>query len=125
MARVCRPGGRVVVSDMVAPSADVREAFDDVHRKLDPSHVGVLLEAELAELLGSTVGPLCYAETSDPLTLPLDHILTDAADRDAVVAVLRNELAGGPATGLNPIDEQGHVVVSFTTTVVQATRELN
>jgi ubiquinone/menaquinone biosynthesis C-methylase UbiE len=41
MARVCRRGGRVVVSDMVAPNAEVKEAFDDVHRHLDPSHMGV------------------------------------------------------------------------------------
>ncbi len=45
------PSGRVVVADMVAPSAEVREPFDDLHRCLDPSHAGVLLEAELAELL--------------------------------------------------------------------------
>ncbi len=51
MARVCRPGGRVVAADMVAPDAEVRDAFDDLHRCLDPSHAGVLLEAELAELL--------------------------------------------------------------------------
>jgi ubiquinone/menaquinone biosynthesis C-methylase UbiE len=125
MARVCRSGGRVVVSDMVAPSAEVRAAFDDLHRTIDPSHVAVLLEAELAELLASTVGPLCHAETSDPLRLPVDHMLTDAADRDEVMATLRSELAGGPETGFNPINEAGSVVVSFTTTVVHATRHLS
>src|SRR2546429_263848 len=49
MARVCRPGGRVVAVDMVAPSAEVREAFDALHRRIDPSHAGVLLEGELAD----------------------------------------------------------------------------
>jgi SAM-dependent methyltransferase len=122
-ARVCKPGGRVVVADMVAPDADVREAFDALHRSLDPSHAGVLLEAELADLLRSTVGPLTYGETSDPFTIPVEHILTDAADRDAVTSALRAELAGGPATGFEPVVEDGQTLVSFTNTVVHAQRE--
>jgi SAM-dependent methyltransferase len=123
MARVCRPGGRVVVSDMVPPSADVREMFDEVHRRLDSSHAGVFLEAELAEFLRATVGPLVYAETMKPFTFPVDHLLTDAGDRDGVMSALRAELAGGPATGFAPVDDGGQVVVSFTTTVVHAQRE--
>ena len=122
MARVCRPGGRVVAADMVAPSADVREAFDALHRSIDPSHAGVLLEGELAELLHSKVGPLTYGETSDPFVLPVDHILTDAADRDAVTSALQAELAGGPATGFDPVLEDGQTLVSFTNTVVHAER---
>ena len=122
MARVCRPGGRVVAADMVAPSAEVREAFDALHRRIDPSHAGVLLEGELAELLHSKVGPLTYGETSDPFVLPVDHILTDAADRDAVTSALQAELAGGPATGFEPVLDDGQTLVSFTNTVVHATR---
>jgi ubiquinone/menaquinone biosynthesis C-methylase UbiE len=123
MARVCRPGGRVVAADMVAPSADVREAFDALHRRIDPSHAGVLLEAELAELLRSKVGPLAYGETSNPLTIPIDVILTDASDRDAVTATIETELSGGAATGFEPVLEDGQTLVSFTNTVVHATRE--
>lgn len=124
MARVCRPDGRVVVSDMVAPSPDVRAPFDELHRLLDPSHAGVLLETELAELLRSTVGPVTYGETLDPITLPVDHILTDVAERDQVIAALQAELAGGSPTGFEPaIDDAGRTVVSFTSTVIHATRE--
>ena len=122
MARVCKDGGRVVVADMVPPSAEVRGAFDDLHRCLDPSHAGVLLEAELAELLRTQVGPLAYGETSEPLMIPVDAILTDAADRDAVAKVLEAELAGGAATGFEPVLEDGRTLVSFTNTVVHATR---
>ena len=122
MARVCKDGGRVVVADMVPPSAEVRDAFDDLHRCLDPSHVGVLLEAELAQLLGDQVGPLAYGETSEPLMIPVDAILTDAADRDAVAKALEAELAGGAATGFEPVLEDGRTLVSFTNTVVHATR---
>lgn len=122
MARVCRPGGRVVACDMVAPTADVRERFDQLHRQLDPSHASVLLEAELAELLSSTVGPLTYGEAADPIAIPVDLMLTDAADRDAVVAALRAELAGGPPTGFNPVVDAGQMFVSFTNATVHATR---
>jgi ubiquinone/menaquinone biosynthesis C-methylase UbiE len=124
MARVCRSGGRVVISDMVAPSPAVRGAFDDLHRLIDPSHAGVLLEAELAELLRATVGPLSYGETTEPITLPLEHMLSDVADRDSVLTALQAELDGGPATGFDPVvDEVGRVLVSFSTTVVHATRD--
>ena len=122
MARVCKDGGRVVVADMVPPSAEVRAAFDELHRCLDPSHAGVLLDAELAELLRAEVGPLTYGETSDPFSIPVDSILTDAADRDAVTSALEAELAGGPATGFDPVVEDGQTLVSFTNTVVHATR---
>src|SRR6266850_7073528 len=91
MARVCRPGGRVVLSDMIAPSTHLRDAFDDLHRRIDPSHTRALLEAELAELLRRAVGPLTYGETSSG-TLPIDVMLTDASDRDAALAALQRDL---------------------------------
>jgi SAM-dependent methyltransferase len=122
MARVCRPEGRVVVSDMVATSAEARERFDQVHRNLDPSHARTLLEAELADLLRSTVGPIAYGETTDPFKIPVEHILTEAADRDAVTSALRAELAGGDTTGFDPVADGDQILVSFTSTVVHATR---
>ncbi|HEV3133085.1 MAG TPA: methyltransferase domain-containing protein [Acidimicrobiia bacterium] len=122
MARVCRPEGRVVVSDMVATSAEARERFDQVHRNLDPSHARTLLEPEVAELLRSTVGPIAYGETSDPFAIPVDHILTAAADREAVMSALRADLAGGDATGFDPVLDGDQILVSFTSTVVHATR---
>jgi ubiquinone/menaquinone biosynthesis C-methylase UbiE len=122
MARVCRPEGRVIVGDMVVTSAGAREQFDELHRSLDPSHARTLLEAEIAELLRSTVGPIAYGETSDPFKIPVEHILTDAADRDAVTSTLRAELAGGDATGFDPVADGDQILVSFTSTVVHATR---
>jgi SAM-dependent methyltransferase len=125
MARVCRPGGRVVISDLMAPSAAERQAFDDLHRLMDPSHPGALLERELVELLTSHVGAVTFTETAGPFTLSIDHILTEAGDRAAVMAALRAELDGGPTSGFNPVidpnDDDG-VLVSFSSTVLHATR---
>lgn len=49
----------------------------------------------------------------------LEHEL---ADRDAVLAALRAEMAGGEETGFEPADEGGTIVVSFTSTVVHGAR---
>jgi len=124
MARVCRPGGRVVVSDMVAPSAELKEAFDDVHRHLDPSHLGVLLGQEMVELLADNVGPVSFAQLSGPLRLPLDHIFSDVSDRQWVSAALAAEVDGDRASGFSPLldTETGSISVSFSSAIVHATR---
>jgi hypothetical protein len=38
--RVCRIGGRIVLVDLVAPTGEVRERFDHVHRLIDPHMSG-------------------------------------------------------------------------------------
>ncbi len=119
MLRTCRPGGRVVLADLVAPSAEERETFDDLHRLIDPSHVRSFLEAELATLLPDLT--LTYGETR-PMRFPIDIALTDESDRDAVLAALRTEVEGGAATGFDPIEQDGKFVVSFTIYTVHGTR---
>jgi ubiquinone/menaquinone biosynthesis C-methylase UbiE len=49
MARVCRPGGRVVVADM-APAPEKADALNRMERLRDPSHVRGLTLAELVDL---------------------------------------------------------------------------
>jgi ubiquinone/menaquinone biosynthesis C-methylase UbiE len=116
MARVCRPGGRVVVEDMTAPSAAVRDTFDDLHRALDPSHAHVFLDGELATLLEHHVGPLAHGQHST-VSYPFGPGVADA-----VMAPLRAELGGGPATGFLPVADGEQVHVTFTHTVVHATK---
>jgi ubiquinone/menaquinone biosynthesis C-methylase UbiE len=121
MARVCRPGGRVVISDMIAPRPEVRDAFDELHRHIDPSHVRVLVESEIAELVREHVGPLCYGDTQST-SLPLDAFVTSAADREATMAAVQADLDGGAATGFDPVREGDDVMVTFVGTVVHGTR---
>lgn len=120
---MCRPGGRVVVSDMVAPTAKVKDAFDDLHRHLDPSHMGVLAADEILELMADAVGPICFAQLSDPYRLPLDVIFSGVSDQEAVRTSLRAELGGGPPSGFDPESDPdtGSLSVSFMSAVVQAT----
>jgi SAM-dependent methyltransferase len=120
MGRVCRRGGRVVVSDMVPPDASVREAFDVVHRQVDPSHVAVLVEGELAAL-AATLGVVSGGERSDPFRLPIAQLFTDLSQADAALSTLRAELAGGAATGFEPQDDGTALTVAFRSAVVQVT----
>jgi ubiquinone/menaquinone biosynthesis C-methylase UbiE len=119
MVRVCRPGGRVVISDLVAPSADVRDEFDRLHRLIDPSHARAFLEGELAPLFPDRV-EVSYGETTTT-RLPIDIALTDQSDYEPVLDALRAEIAGGPATGFAPTEEQNTIVVAFTSALVRAT----
>lgn len=121
MVRTCRPGGRIVLSDLIAPSAEARDSFDRVHRLIDPSHVRAFLEGEFEDLLPGGVSALSYGETST-VRLPIDIALTEQSHRDAVLAAFRAELAGGEPTGFDPIEENGTWVVSFASCVVHGIR---
>ena len=121
MVRVCRPGGRVVISDLIVPSSDLRDAYDQTHRLLDPSHVRALGDDELIHVF-----PEGVAVTAAPATtsrLPVTIAVTPLSEPDLVLDRLRHEMAGGPPTGFEPAEDDGTVVVSFTTRVVQATVE--
>jgi hypothetical protein len=120
MARVCRPGGRVVLSDLITPSADVRDTFDALHRRIDPSHGRACLEAELVRLLPAG-HELTYGATASA-RLPISIAYTEQSDTEAVEAALRAELAGGPSTGLEPSEaDDGTLLVAFWTSTVHAT----
>jgi SAM-dependent methyltransferase len=119
MVRVARSDGRIVLSDLIAPSAVDREAFDALHQRIDPSHRRAFLEAELVDLLPDDC-TLTYGATASS-RLPVDIAFTEQSDRDGVLDTLRAELAGGPATGFEPSEEDGTMVVSFWTSTVHAT----
>jgi ubiquinone/menaquinone biosynthesis C-methylase UbiE len=122
MLRVCRVNGRVVLNDLIAPAAETRDAFDDLHRLIDPSHVRALLESELPELFPGGVDALTYAETGT-FRFPIAISFTEQSDRDAVLQRLRADVGReSGATGMDPVDEDGEIVVSFATCTVHARR---
>ena len=64
------------------------------------------------------VGPLSYGDTTS-ITLPIDVIVTDAADRDAAMSMLLDDIDRN-TTGFDPVRAGDDVIVSFTATVVHA-----
>jgi ubiquinone/menaquinone biosynthesis C-methylase UbiE len=122
MARVCKPGGRFVVSDLVAPNSEVRDAFDDFHRILDPSHARAFVVDELADAIGAAVGTVDAVDATDPFAIPVHTIFSDVSDPDRVLAVLDAELDGGPATGMAPVRDGDAILVAFSSATVRATR---
>lgn len=122
MLRVCRHTGRVVLLDLIAPIPGTREQFDHLHRLVDPSHAQAFLEAELPTLIPDGAAAITYAETSIA-RLPLDVAITEQSARDEVLAELHAELRGErDPSGFEPDFEGDTLVVSFTTTVIHATR---
>ncbi|URM99479.1 methyltransferase domain-containing protein [Actinomadura madurae] len=114
MVRVSRPGAALIIADLVRP-ADLEGDLDRVERLRDPSHGVTLTEARITELLTAAGAEVKRAESFD-VSRPLDpwlefsHTPADVAEqiRDA----LRDELAGGPATGMRPSSVDG--VLHFT-----------
>lgn len=123
MARVCRPGGRVVIADMVSPGDATANRFDELHRLLDPSHARALGAAELRALVERDVGPIAAVQT-----LRLDIVFDRGQasytgdGRSEVIEALRAELAGAAPTGFEPrIDAEGRLCAAFSNMVVHAT----
>jgi len=108
-----------VVQDLIVPVPDARDRFDDVHRRLDPSHGHGFLEAELVALLPDEA-ELTYAATTES-RFPISIAYTEQSDVDGAEAVLRAELDGGPVTGLEPRVDDGALTVSFWVSTLHAT----
>jgi SAM-dependent methyltransferase len=84
MARVVRPGGRVVVSDFIAdPDREVYAAVEEIERLRDPSHWGCLT-AEQLRTIGTEFGLELESEQLIPFDLDYDDWLRRGS--------------GGPAT---------------------------
>jgi ubiquinone/menaquinone biosynthesis C-methylase UbiE len=125
MARCVRPGGRVVVADIVAagdPSVAARQ--NELERLRDPSHTTMLSAGELVELLAGAGLEDVRIESREivrPLAPWLDQTGADEAVRTRVIAALRADAAGGPSTGFSPRERDGewdfvHTVASVTAT---------
>ena len=77
------------------------------------------LEAELVELLPDGA-ELTYAATSEA-RFPISIAYTEQSDVEGAEAALRAELDGGAVTGLEPLDDDGTLTVSFWVSTLQAT----
>lgn len=107
MARVCRRGGRVAVVDLISADPSLADAYNDCERRRDPSHTRALTAAELegaVEASGATIVHTTQTEVQAPVERWLAQASTPPDVGESLRSALRAELAGGPPTGMRPVD---------------------
>jgi SAM-dependent methyltransferase len=92
MARVCRPGGRIVVID-ATPSPETQQAYDAMERLRDPSHTSALTLDQLLQI-GLDTGLKQVAIGEYRLEAALDT-LSDSDDMPALTAMFDADIAAG------------------------------
>ena len=126
MVRVSRPEGRVAVIDLVAADPQFADSYNDVERRRDPSHTRALTAGELeraVERAGATVEHATTVDVHAPVERWLAQASTPADVADAIRGELRAELAGGPPTGMRPVDDDGlHYTQTWEIAVGRVTR---
>ncbi|MBN8708659.1 MAG: class I SAM-dependent methyltransferase [Verrucomicrobia bacterium] len=122
MARVTRPGGRIVICD-ASPAAACRDNYDRFEKLRDASHTSALTLEELITL-GETVDLGEASVRRFGLPMELDS-LVDASfpegERDELQAIIRGDI-GRNACGFSARDEAGHLFITFPIAIVRWTK---
>jgi SAM-dependent methyltransferase len=110
MLRVCRPGGRVVIADMVR--GDQPGDPDRIERLRDVSHGAMLSVEAIASLLTRGGGAVVGRDVFD-VPRPLRQWVQQARTPPEAVAQIETELAaeiaGGAVTGMRPHHVDGEL----------------
>jgi SAM-dependent methyltransferase len=112
MARVCAPGGRVVVADVVVGGdVAVADRFNDVERLRDPSHVRAMATTELIDLLRAAGLARCAQASFYPVSMELGALLSRSAapNPDAVTNRFQHAIDSGEILGLSE-RRDGHTI---------------
>lgn len=126
MARVCRPGGQVGIADIIGSNVQQELLLhNQLERMRDPSHTAAQT-LDALELLATSSGlvPAQLGLTTIEQDMDRWLNLSQTADyvRLAIRAAFESEIAGGPATGLQPIRRNGALVFHHRLAILVAER---
>lgn len=106
MRRVCRPGGKVVVIDMVAPEEAGKAArYNDLERIRDRTHTRAVSARELNKIIrdaGLEITDRHSHEVEVNAEDWLDSAQVAPTERERIVRAMNEELDGSDVTGLRP-----------------------
>jgi len=124
MNRVCRPGGSVVVIDLLASADDrLRARYNRLERLRDRSHTAALSRRQM-ESMGTELGLKTMSFASRRVRMDfekwLDFAHAGPTARKRIRAALEQELKGGEPTGFQPIIEKGRLFFWHTWAVLVA-----
>ncbi len=123
MRRVCKPGGRVVVADMV-PTPERAAALNAEELLRDPSHARALTESEFKALFAQAGLPepvVSYYRVESEMEDLLSRSFPEHGDADRVRQMFEASLADN-ALDLNTRRENGQIIYSFPQAIMVSTR---
>lgn len=113
MVRCLKPGGQLVVADLVANDDPIiARAQNQLEQLRDPSHARLLTGGEIRDALedlGVIATGVDARETERPLAPWLVQTRASEGVTDQITAALRGEINGGPLTGFAPCEQDGEL----------------
>lgn len=112
MARVVKPGGKLVLIDLVPGDEEKREQIDSIEKMRDPSHEHDLTKKEMRKLYeDNNISLVLQEQTEIPVSLEGWMALTKTDDKikDRIRAMMKEDLSGPETTGFHPYVKDGEI----------------
>jgi ubiquinone/menaquinone biosynthesis C-methylase UbiE len=112
MVRVCKPGGHILVVDIVVPELSTAAEYNYYEWLCDRSHTRCLTVEEFESWFRIFGAPVVASRTRDldeELIEWMDFSRTRESDREEILEAVHAELRGGPKTGLAPFEHDSEL----------------